>query len=413
MRVLHILDHSIPLHSGYTFRTLGLLRALSKAGIDCVCMTTPKHGEGLPGQGQADAAAMEELEGYRFYRTPAPAMTRQPLKEIAQMRATARRLAEVVAQEKPDLIHAHSPVLNAIPAIWQRRRNRLPLVYEIRAFWEDAAVDLGSTSEGSLRYRATQRMEEWAAERADAVFPICAGIRDDLIGRGISKDKFTLVPNAVEIERFPALTLEDRDPELARELGLEGARVIGFLGSFYAYEGLDLLIEALPALRARDPRFKLLLVGGGPEEARLKQMATAHGDAVVFTGRVPHAQVRRYYALMDAQALPRKSIRLTELVTPLKPLEAMALRIPVVASDIGGHREQIADGETGWLADPTNPDSFAAALEAASSIGPERERRLSNARRFVEQERQWDHYAQRAIPIYRRLVGADIPVLTA
>ncbi len=126
---------------------------------------------------------------------------------------------------------------------------------------------------------------------------------------------------------------------------------MGFIGSFYAYEGLDLLLAALPQVTARIPDARVLLVGGGPQENELKALAAKLGieDRVVFAGRVPHGEVQRYYGIVDVFAYPRKSMRLTELVTPLKPLEAMAQGRLLVASDVGGHRELIRDGETGVL----------------------------------------------------------------
>jgi PEP-CTERM/exosortase A-associated glycosyltransferase len=200
----------------------------------------------------------------------------------------------------------------------------LPVVYEIRAFWEDAAVDHGTTREGSLRYRMTRALETRACQQADAVTCICEGLQQDLAGRGIPSSKITVIPNAVDPAQFtfgvPA------DTNLRTSLGLEDARVIGFIGSFYAYEGLDLLLAAAPAMIARDPRIRILLVGGGPEESRLRAQAAQLGLAqhVIFTGRVPHQIVNRYYSLVDVLVYARHPMRLTDLVTPLKPLEAMA-----------------------------------------------------------------------------------------
>ncbi|MCS6947123.1 MAG: glycosyltransferase family 4 protein, partial [Steroidobacteraceae bacterium] len=177
---------------------------------------------------------------------------------------------------------------------------------------------------------------------------------------------------------------------------------LGFIGSFYAYEGLDLLLDAVPAIAAFAPQLRVLLVGGGLEEQRLKERAARLGIAerVIFAGRVPHAEVARYYSVIDLLVYPRKSIRLTETVTPLKPLEAMAQGRVLIASDVGGHRELIADRRTGYL---FRADDARAVVECVERALRDRARwpDLGAAgRRYVEQERNWQHSTQRYRGVY-------------
>ena len=390
LRILHVLDHSAPLHSGYTFRTLAILREQHALGWDTLQLTSPKQGPG--------AATQETVDGLSFLRTP----SRTDAGLLTQMRLTAQRLAQVVADSRPDLIHAHSPVLNALPSLWVGRRTGLPVVYEMRASWEDAAVDHGTTSEGSLRYRVSRSLESFALRRATQVTTICNGLRDDIAARGIPAQRITVIPNAVDVGafRFGA----EPDPQLRRELGLEGATVLGFAGSFYGYEGLHLLIEAAARMLPGHPKLRVLLVGGGPQEQNLKAQVAAAGlqDRVIFAGRVPHAQVQRYYELIDVLAYPRLPIRLTELVTPLKPLEAMAQGRMFVASDVGGHRELIRDGETGFLFRAGDAGALQRALEdvlARRELWPQIR---AQARRFVEVERTWAGSVARYGEVYRR-----------
>jgi PEP-CTERM/exosortase A-associated glycosyltransferase len=384
MRILHVLDHSIPLHSGYTFRTLSLLREQRKLGWETFHLTSPK---------QVGAKALEEdVDGWHFYRTPSVGgkLGKLPLvSQWALMHTLENRLQQVAEQLRPSLIHAHSPVLNAIPALRVGKRLGIPVVYEVRAFWEDAAVDHGSTSEGSLRYSLTRWLETRALKQAAHVFTICEGLRSDIVGRGIAANKITVIPNAVDIDSFEPGG--QPDAELKSSLRLDGASVIGFIGSFYAYEGLDLLLDALPEILAQRPDVRVLLVGGGPQDDALKAQAQGLGvaDKVVFTGRVPHSEVQRYYDLIDVLAYPRHSMRLTELVTPLKPLEAMAQGRVLVASDVGGHKELIRHGETGMLFEAGNAKALAQAvvnLLAAKDSWPAMR---AAGRRFVEQERNW------------------------
>jgi PEP-CTERM/exosortase A-associated glycosyltransferase len=397
LRILHLLDHSIPLHSGYTFRTLSILKEQRRRGWETFHLTSPKQLN--------CTVAEEDVDGWHFYRTPAPAKasTLPGLGELALMRAVQARVDELFDRIRPHVIHAHSPVLNAIPALRSARKRGIPVLYEVRAFWEDAAVDHGTTSEGSLRYRLTRAMETYALKRVDAVTTICEGLRADIVARGVPASKVTVIPNAVDIEKFQQGGTADA--ALAAELGLEGKLVIGFLGSFYAYEGLDLLIEALPALKAAHPTVCLLLVGGGPQEAALRALAQSKGvsDSVRFVGRVPHDQVNRYYDLVDILAYPRHSMRLTELVTPLKPLEAMAQGRLLIASDVGGHRELIADGATGFLFKSGDPQALVGAVGRVLAARPEWPRLKAQARTFVEQERNWAKSVSNYQAIFDRL----------
>lgn len=397
MRILHVLDHSLPLHSGYAFRTRAIVTAQLARGLDVACLTGARQGEA--------AAVTETIDGITFHRTPAPPVLPSPLREFAEVRALAVRLEALVEKWRPDQLHVHSPVLNAIAALAVAPRQGLPLLYEIRAFWEDAAVGNGTGREGSARYRLTRRMETWAARRADAVAVICEGLRRDLVARGIEPGKIIVAPNGVDMSLFGNPL--SPDARLARHLGLAGADVVGFIGSFYDYEGLDDLIAAMPRLLERRPRAHLLLVGGGPMEDSLRAQAEASPARarIHFAGRVPHHEVDRYYGLIDILAYPRKAMRLTELVTPLKPLEAMAQRKLVVASNVGGHRELIEDGVTGTLFPAGDPAAIAAALADLFADRTRWEQRRDVARRFVERDRNWSSNISRYMPAYEKLTG--------
>ena len=397
MRVLHVLDHSLPLQSGYVYRTMGILDEQRRLGWETFAVTSPKH--------VAPSEPVQEIEGVRFHRTPKPQTDLPALREFALMRRLATRLGEVVAEVKPDLIHAHSPALNGLPAVRVGRRLGVPVVYEVRALWEDAAVDLGHAREGGLRYRATRALESMVLKGAGAVTCICEGLRAEISRRGVPAEKITVIPNAVDVAKFTPV--ERRDGELAHELGLAGAPVLGFIGSFYSYEGLKLLAETLPAIRARVPGLKLLLVGGGPDQDAIRAIVRERGltDAVALTGRVPHSEVVRYYELADVMVYPRLSMRLTDLVTPLKPLESMAQKQVVLASDVGGHRELIRDGETGFLFRAGDGEALAVRVAEIFDRRAEWPRVRDAGRRFVETERNWAASVARYKEPYGRLLG--------
>ncbi|ALJ11467.1 TIGR04063 family PEP-CTERM/XrtA system glycosyltransferase [Sphingopyxis macrogoltabida] len=396
-RILHVLDHSLPAHSGYTFRTRALMKAQVRNGWEVAGVTGVRHPEPGPDG--------ETVDGLTFYRTPPIAPARSPIREWREIGALARRVEALAHDWKPDLLHAHSPVLDGLAALRVGKRLGIPVIYEIRAFWEDAAVGNGTGREGSARYRLTRQLETWAARSADAVAVICDGLRGDLIARGIPADKIIVSPNGVDLDLFG--DPPPRDTGLAAKLGLApDDAVIGFIGSFYDYEGIDDLIAAMPELVATQPKARLLLVGGGPMESALKAQAAASPVAghIHFAGRVPHEEVERYYSLIDILAYPRKKMRLTDLVTPLKPLEAMAQGKLVAASDVGGHRELIEDGVTGSLFAPDDPAAIATNLAALLENRDIWDERRRTARIFVETHRNWSSNILRYEPVYQRLL---------
>ena len=399
-RVLHVLDHSLPLHSGYTFRTRAILTAQQAMGLEVRGITGLRH--------TMDGPDLEQAEGLTFYRTRGTASGPVGLREWREIQLLADAIVKAAADWRPDLLHAHSPALCGKAALIAGKRLGIPVVYEIRAFWEDAAVSNGTGSEGNLKYRLTRALESHVVQGADAVVTICQGLKQDLIARGTPPAKITVSPNGVDLALFGEPV--QRDPVLAEALALGDGPVIGFIGSFYDYEGLDDLIAAMPLLTARQPGAKLLLVGGGPMEAALRAQAEASParDAIRFVGRVPHSEVEKYYALVDVMAYPRKHSRLTDLVTPLKPLEAMAQRQLVAASDVGGHRELITDGVTGTLFAPDDPAACATALADLLDSRADWEKRRDAGRAHVASSHDWAKNVYRYQDIYHLLLSRPL-----
>jgi PEP-CTERM/exosortase A-associated glycosyltransferase len=405
-RILHVLDHSLPLHSGYTFRTRAIMKAQSAAGWDVAGLTGLRHYQ----HGIVPDAEVETVEGLRFFRTPSLPSGPPLLREWGEVRALSERIIGLHREWPFDLIHAHSPSLGGLAGARAAKKLGLPFVYEIRAFWEDAAVGNGTGREGSVRYRLTRAMESHVVKQADRVAVICEGLRSDLIARGFPADKIFVSPNGVDMELFG--NPPPPDDALATQLGLTAKSVIGYIGSFYDYEGIDDLIAAMPLMGADK---HLLLVGGGPMEQALKTQAEVSParDRIHFVGRVPHEEVERYYSLVDVLAYPRKAMRLTELVTPLKPLEAMAQGRLVAASSVGGHRELIEDGVTGALFAPDDPQAIATALDALFADRSHWPQRRDAAKAFVAEKRNWQKNILRYDPVYHFLLGRDINGKTA
>mgnify|MGYP000179813640 CR=1 FL=1 len=397
MLVLHVFDHTIPLHSGYTFRSLAILRQQHRLGIETMHVSSSKQLN--------QTKATENVDGLDFYRTFPTALAKLPvLNQWDVIFTLVRRIEEIIKQRRPDVLHAHSPSLNGIAASIAGKKYKIPVVYEMRASWEDAAVSHGTCKEGSLRYKVGQWLEKYALNRASHVTTICHGLSEHIQQWGISQDKVTIIPNAVDPDKFTAQGVKNES--LLSQLALEGKTILGFLGSFYRYEGLHLLIAAMPEIVKHRPNAHLLLVGGGPEEGNLKQQIQhlSLQAYVTFAGRVSHQEVNQYYSLIDLFVYPRESIRLTEIVTPLKPLEAMAQHGLVVASDIGGHREMITHNSTGILFKANDVNAISQSI--IDLVGhPERWLEIKCAgNQYVNQERTWQRSVAPIKDVYQSIV---------
>ena len=384
MKILHILDHSIPLHSGYTFRTRSILKQQRVLGWETVHVTSGKH--------TLDSAPVESVEEFLFYRTPAKTsfLDKLPLlNQLSIIDQLTKRVGEVIEETKPDILHAHSPALTGVAALRAGKKYGIPVVYECRGFWEDAAVDHGTCKEDGVQYKLTRALETYVFKHADAVTTICEGLRKDIVARGIGNEKITVIPNAVDIDKFSVITHSDQ--ALTEKLQLQGKIVLGFIGSFYAYEGLLLLLDSLPEMISKNSDIRLLLVGGGPQndliENKIKSLNLQ--QFVVTTGRVPHTEVQSYYSLVDIFIYPRLAMRLTELVTPLKPLEAMAQGKLVVASDVGGHKELIDDGKTGRLFKAGDKQDLARVVLEMLEQSDDWDSFKQQGRKYVEEQRNW------------------------
>ncbi|MDP4536383.1 glycosyltransferase, exosortase A system-associated [Alkalimonas collagenimarina] len=402
MKVLHILEYSRPNISGYSLRSDAIIRHQRQLGIETVQLTSQRY--------QDFKALSEDVDGVTYLRTPQSGSLLQSipfLNYLHHINHLAQRIEAIVKQEKPDLIQTHSPMFNALAAAKVGKKYNIPVTYEVRALWEDAAVDTGKTKEGSFKYRLIKRVEQMAFDKADAISCICEGLRQDLLKRGISPDKVFVTPNAVDTARFQQLTSPDKS--LQQQLGLTGKKVIAFVGSYFKYEGLAIAIDAMTIIAKSRPDIHLLLVGGGNEQSALKQQAEQRQltEHITFVDRVPFEEVSRYYSLADALIFPRQSIRLTELVTPLKPLEAMAQGKVVFASDIGGHRELIQHEKTGLLFQPDSAEALAESVLTYIDQADLFAHIIDNGLEFVRHERNWLTTAGNYLPVYRRLISGS------
>ena len=402
MKVLHVLERSAPELVGYTIRGRYIVGHQKKLDLNPVVVTSPFFKG-------ADGQRVDEIDGVRYYRSnhvPRPDKASQGQfgaywARMNMLRRYRDYVTSVARQERVDIIHAHSSYTNGLAAKYAAERLGLPFIYELRTLWGESAVVEDGWSPNSLKYRMVWRFELGVMQRANLVVAISRGIRDAIVQRGIDPAKVAIVPNGVDTSVFVP---RQPDRELATSLGLADCFVVGFIGSLRRLEGLAEFIGAFKDVHSREPRARLLIVGEGPERPRLMDAAKAAGlaDVVKFTGLVPHDQILQYYSIMDVLAYPRIDARINQTVTPLKPLEAMAMGRVCLGSDVGGLRELIDDGVTGMLFSAGDTRQMS---EKVLQLARDRqlwERLARQGQETVRAEREWTTIATRYEEIYRR-----------
>jgi glycogen(starch) synthase len=396
LKILHVLNHSYPYADGYAIRSFNIINAQRRYGMDPIVLTSSKHEP-------AFTENPEHFEGTTYYRT----LPQQPGLFPANLRVITelfRQITAIYQQQRFDLIHAHSPSLCGLAAMLFSLKTRIPFVYEVRAFWEDAAVDAGKYATGSLKYRMERSLETLVLWRAYAVTTIASYLKRDIEQRRGQRANVFLIPNGVDAERFQSIP---PDEQLRQELGIAPHEpVIGFIGSFYRFEGLNVLLQALAILKTQGIKYKALLVGGGEMDAEWRQLAVdLQLTDVRFTGRVPHADVLRYYAIMNLCVYPRLKEQITELVTPLKPLEAMAMGKLVIGSDVGGIRELLEHGKGGLLFPAENAEVLAQLLRNTLDEPSRYENLIAAGKEIVKKNYSWNSHVERYSQIYNAVLS--------
>lgn len=358
VRVLHLVTNSLPhTRSGYTGRSHRILLAQREAGLQ-VSAVTPY---GYPGTVlRLPEGPTETVDGIVYRRLLPRRWESSPTRRLQRELAL---LDEVVAQARPDVLHAHSHFVNALTALELGARHGLPVVYEVRGLLEETwAQRNGPDATSSRRYRLFQEQEAYAVAAADAALTLGGAMRDVLTERARPRRPLRLVPNAV-----PSSSLLGRgDGAGARErLGIPaGSLVVGSVSSVVDYEGFDVLVRAVARLAGAGVDVTMLLVGDGDAAPAVRALSATvpSPGRVLMPGRVPQHEVAGYLAALDVFAVPRLDLAVCRLVTPLKPAEAMAAGLPLVVSDLPALREFVDDGVEGLVVPPGDPEALAGAL---------------------------------------------------
>jgi glycosyltransferase involved in cell wall biosynthesis len=342
-RVLHVVGKSLPqVTSGYTVRTQGVARAQRSVGLDPIVVSRV----GFPEAGH-EAGSIEDVDGISHIRLE-PGLP-VPTRWDARLDRHVMLLEGVVDECQPALLHAHSDFENALVALAVGRTRSIPVVYEVRGFWEETWLSKSpSRTPESDRYRLRREREAESMNRADLVVTLSSTMAERVAEEGVDAERIVVVPNAVDPDRFPFAA--DPDRELRQQLGVGSAElVIGYVTSLVAYEGVDGLIEAVDMMVQKGLDVRAVVVGDGEERLPLERQAQRAGlqDRLVFTGGVPHATVARYYAALDVFVVPRRDDRVCRLVTPIKPFEALSVGRPLVVSGVPPLAEIVRESGAG------------------------------------------------------------------
>jgi len=397
-RVLHIVTDALPSTSaGYTIRTQEIAVAQRAAGMDPHIVTRV----GFPvTSGKIDGRRTVTVDGVPYHRL-LPWVMPGRMDTVAQ--AHLRRAAKLVTRLQPAVLHAASNYSNALIALALKDMTQLPVVYEVRGFWEDTWLSRHAIADldASDRYQRSRALETHCMQAADLVVTLGEAMREEIIARGVPEDKILLVPNAVSDEFLQPLP---DATQLRRDLGItDKEHVVGLVSSLVAHEGIGTLLEAVKILNDGGTKTRALIVGDGPERGALERQAATLGLDAIFTGRVPMARVRDYHAVLDVFVVPRTPDRVCQLVTPLKPVEAMASRLAVVVSAVRALGEIVHDKATGMQVPPQDAQALADVLQQLLTA-PELRRKLGdNAREWVARDRTWEHNAARYRSAYARL----------
>lgn len=393
--IAHIMHDSVPMVSGYSIRGKYIVETQKKLGFDPFVITSPA---------QTSENRYENINGIDYFRVhpenykpgkKLPFLWRYPFR-----RKFREHISKVLGNREIDLIHAHEVFNVSQVALDISEKHGKKLVLELRGVVEDSDI-----ANNRLRYRGLKYMiDKWekthVMKKADAVVTISTHLKEDLVNRGISSEKIFIVPNGVDSDRF---NKTERNVKLVEKYGVSGCKVLGYVGSLRKLEGLDLVVLALKRILKSRPEVRLFLIGRGPEKNNLMDMVKKAGvkDNVIFIDNIEHDSILDYYSLIDIIILPRIKSRVNELVTPLKPLEAMAAEKCVLASDVGGLRELINDNTTGMLFQAENSSEF---VEKALALLNNREkmRELScAAKKWVAHERDWKKIVEKYREVYR------------
>jgi len=400
-RVLYLLNNSRPYHNGgYAVRAHGIIKALQQHGIEVIPVLRP----GYPADNFKDMRAEKavEVDGVT-YRFLSQDVNRYRMRRSEYAERYATELLKVVKEFRPAILHAASFHFNAHAALKVREALGTPVVYEVRGL--SLLIDISNDNLGDERhpkmlpswYRLLEFHEEVEVSKAaDHLLCITGAMAHLFQSLGVPPEKCSLLLNAAEETKYEIRSGQPRSKG-----------TIGYFGSIQFYEGLEDLCTAIEILAEEHPELaaNALIIGDGPHAPTLKSRiaSSPHGHLIKFHGRVPHEQIGAYFGMCQAMVYPRRPFPVSELVSPLKPFEPMALGIPVISSDVAALSEIVLNGRTGFTFRAGDPRELAKTIASVLSDSAEAASVSENARSYVRDERTWRRTTEALPELYRKL----------
>jgi glycosyltransferase involved in cell wall biosynthesis len=404
MVVLHVLDSSLPILSGYSIRTHHIIMHQQQYCAS-IGITSPYYVN------TNKVETIDSVKYYRSFRSRFSDMVFQKniplIKHYSIEKDFERDICSLIREVNPNIIHGHSSHHIAYPAYRMAKRYNIPFVYEIRGLWEETLLVQGIYKKNSIRYKYNKSRETFLAKKARKVFVISESLKEDLVYRGIHREKLVVIPNGiVGNDSKPAA---EEEKKLHAKYNLEGSIVIGYIGSINGYESLDLLIKLIAHFVGKSKKVKGLIVGQGPEKENLIKLSDLLGirDKIIFTGAINPDIIHAYYSLIDIFIITRYKGRAVQLVTPLKPYEAMEAGKCLVMSDLPALREIVQNKTTGLLYQPGDENDLISKCECLIDDDCLREKMGQAARKWVLKNRQWSDIVKNYFEHYKQLVDPN------
>lgn len=393
---VHLLTNSLPhTGSGYAQRSHSILTSLQDAGWKTNVLTRAGYPLSI---GKITARSVDFVDGVGYQRIC-------PKKMKSDMRARIQQQAEALAgsvqESRPLVLHTTTDFTNALSVIAVAEAFGLPWVYEVRGQLADTwASSRPESAKSSQRYKLFKEREAFVAAKATHVVTLGEAMKQELIDQGVAEARISIAPNAIGDE-YLGLPIERNTARKTLGLPAEN-QYVGTVSSLVAYEGLDLLVRAVAELVPQNPSLRLLIVGNGVERNNLISLSEKLGirDYCIFPGRVPREEARTYHCALDVFVVPRRDLSVTRVVTPLKPVEALACEVPVVAADLPALRELVRDGETGLLVAPDDVHALAQGIDKLLRNSSKRASMGAAGRQLMLDERTWSRNAEKLLEIY-------------
>jgi glycosyltransferase involved in cell wall biosynthesis len=404
MKILYLnLDHGIPVlgDKGASVHVREFTTGLAQQGheVNLICAKLGKGNAPPPAtliELPPDAEEHDLFRECAAKHLPASSMVEPILRrEVSRLKYDrgfcARAIAALESRSfRPDLVYERHALFHSAGAALARMFG-VPRLLEVNA----PLIREQEQYRGLVLKGAATTAESDSFEGADSIIAVSDEVAAYIASRGVRAGNILVIPNGVDTARFHP----GAGGEAVREkLGLGADPVIGFIGSFKPWHGVGFLIDAFAAMAARHPRVRLLCIGEGPELEAARRDAVRLGleDRIVFTGRVPHADIPAHLAAMDVSVAPYLPDR-DFYFSPLKVVEALAAGTPVVATRIGQLERLVEHGLTGFLFEPGDQADFIAKTLDLVGDAPRRRAMSEAARARALSDFSWSAAVRRAL----------------